>query len=436
MNKGKILRLSAIMLTLMLALTALPAASETAEIKDAAWYYPMLYVDGSRMHLLTDEQLDVIAQLPSEEIHEIVEAMFLAAAGVKEWDEIQLWKTYKTNTEKEARSAENAAYRVKTLPWLVEAYAPGNRPTPTPEAAANPNPTTPVRPTATPTPAPTITPAPTPIPTPTATPAPNATATPEPTPVWQPEDGMTAYQDNEFGKTFLEMLKPLGGTDAESCIAVTQAVIQRWLAEIDHEKLEGINEDYECWLYAPSTPIDYPVVQCGNNSYYLTRMFNRQSNPAGTLFMDYRNLPDFQDPNTLIYGHHMRDSTMFHSLTDYETEGFFEAHPFMAIVDADEIYVVEVFAGYVTDGSDHCYDIAISDEEDMREFIQSAEKKSDFDSHVKVNCRKDHMVTLSTCAYNFENARYVVIGRLDLAWERNPVFVPGNVVPTATPVPQ
>lgn len=422
----KIRRILLALLTLLLLLS-IPAVAEEPE-KDASWYYPMLHVEGSRMHLLTDEELDVIAKLPSEEIHEIVEAMFLASAGVKEWNEIELWKTFKVKAEKEARSAENAAYRADTLPWLVEAYAPGNRPTPVPGSESTAEKEA-VRPTATPIPAPTITPAP------TATPDPNATPAPESTPEWQPEDGMAAYESNEFGVAFLELLAPLGGTDAESCIAVTQAVIQRWLAEIDHDKLYGINEDYECWLYAPATPIDYPVVQCGNNSYYLNRLFNRQSNPAGTLFMDYRNLPDFRDPNTLIYGHHMRDSSMFHSLTDYETEGFFEAHPFMVVIDADEIYVVEIFAGYVTDGSDHCYDIAISDEEDMRQFVTSAEKKSDFDSHVEIDCKKDHLVTLSTCAYNFENARYVVIGRLDLAWERYPDFVP-QAVPTATPVPQ
>ena len=423
-------RLSAVLLAL--ALLIAPAAAQEPSARDASWYYPMLYVEGSLMHLLTDAELEAIARMPSEEIHAIVEAMFLAAAGVKEWDEIQLWKSYKTKAEKTARSEANAAYRVDTLPWVMAAYAPGNRPTPVPDAV----PTEAVRPTATPTPAPTITPAPTPVPTATPTPEPGATATPAPTPVWKPEDGAAAYGENEFGQAFLALLAPLGGTDAQRCIAVTQAVIQRWLAEIDHDALHKINDHYECWLYAPATPIDYPVVQCGNNSYYLNHLFNRTSNPAGTLFMDYRNLTDFRDPNTLIYGHHMRDSTMFHSLTDYETEGFFDAHPFMVVIDKDEIYVVEVFAGYVTDGKDHCYDIAISDAEDMLRFTSMAAKKSDFDSHVIVDCRKDHMVTLSTCAYNFENARYIVIGRLDLAWDRYPAFVPRDVTPTATPIPQ
>ena len=412
----------------LLALLMIPAAGESPAEQGAAWYYPMLYVDGSLMHLLDDSQLEVIARLPSEEIHEIVEGMFLAAAGVEEWEEMQLWKGFRTQAEKDARSEENAAYRAETLPWLMAAYAPGNRPTPAPEAEAA-APTEAIRPTATPIPAPTVTPAP------TATPAPDATPTPEPTPAWQPEDGMAAYAENEYGQAYLAMLAPLGGTDAESCIAVTQAVVQRWLAEIEHPRLEEINSHYEGWMYAPDTPIDYPLVQCGNNSYYLDHLFNRTSNPAGTLFMDYRNLPDFRDPNTLIYGHHMRDGSMFHSLTQYDTDGYFEAHPFMVFVDEDEIYVAEVFAGYLTDGSDHCYDIAISAEEDMRRFVTTAEKKSDFDSHVEIDCRKDHLVTLSTCAYNFDNARYVVICRLNQAWDRHKPLVLKDAMPTATPQP-
>ena len=171
------------------------------------------------------------------------------------------------------------------------------------------------------------------------------------------------------------------------------------------------------WLYAPDTPIDYPVVKCRSNSYYLDRMFNRKQNPAGTLFIDMRNLPDFDDPNTLIYGHHMRDGSMFHSLTDYDAPGFYDAHPFMLAVSETEIYLIEVFAGYVTTSKDHCYDIAISDEQDMRAFVEEAQRKSDFASHVEIDCGADRLVTLSTCAYNFENARYVVIGRLATMWE-------------------
>ena len=404
------------LICLLALLLTLSAAAEEAPLRDERWFYPMLYVPQSRMHLLTDAQLKTIAQLPSEEIHALVEEMFLAATGVEEKAEIALWKTLRKQDEKDARSMENAAYRVQTLPWLIEAYAPGNRPEYLEDAA----PMT-VRPTATPVPAPNATPVPTPVPT--ATPAPEHTPEPtttvEPEIVYTVEDSYAAFGENPFGQAYLTRLEALGGTDLDSAIGVMQAVIQRWLAEIDHGDLEAINSDYQLWLYAPATPIDYPVAQCRNNSYYLDHLLNRKSNRAGTLFIDYRNLPDLKDPNTLIYGHHMRDSSMFHSLTDFETPGFFQAHPFMVAVLEKEIYVIEIFSGYVTDSRDHCYDLAISDEADMVAFVEKSERKSNFDAYVDIDCRKDRLVTLSTCAYNFENARYVAIGRLDLAWKKD-----------------
>lgn len=331
---------------------------------------------GSLLHLLTEEQLTMLAALPSEAVHAMVEALFTAAAGVTEREELALWKNLKTQSAREERSTANAAYRAKTLPWLMQAFAPGNRlsdgvESSVPERAVFP-----------------------------------ALA-----------DSMETLRGNPQGQAYLALAASYGAADAEGCMAVTQAVVQRWLAEIDHEQLAGINGDYQFWLYGAGTPIDYPVVQCGNNSYYMDRMFNRKANKAGTLFVDYRNLPDFADPNTLIYGHHMRDSSMFHSLTDYESRGFYEAHPWMLAVRADEILLIEIFAGYVTDGRDHCYDIALSDETDMREFVAAVKEKSNFDARVEIDCARDHLVTLSTCAYNFENARYVVIGRLVTMWE-------------------
>lgn len=302
--------------------------------------------------------------LSSEEVHALVESLFLAAAGVKEWGELTLWKSL-TAAEQEARGTENAAYRALTREWLLAALS-----------------------------------------------AEDASADESAEPAITTADCYAALADNAFGAAYLAELVPLGGTDADSTLAVTRAVLRRWLDEIDPEKLRDINADYQCWIYAPDTPIDYPVVQCANNSYYLSRMFNRKSNPAGTLFMDYRNLPDFADPNTLIYGHHMRDGSMFESLTDYDAPGYFEAHPFMLIIREDAIDLVEVFAAYVTDSKDPCYDIALSDEADMCNFITHALDKSDFEANLDVDPAADRLVTLSTCAYVFDNARYVVIGRL------------------------
>ena len=372
---GAVKRLMVLLLALLLPLCAAAEAP-----RDADWFDAVRMREGSLLPLLTEDELHALAGMSSEAVHDIVDVLFAAAAGVSEESELKLWKTLTKQADRDARSAENAAYRAAVLPWLLQAFAPGNRIADGNGAVAG-------------------------------APAEDAAAV-----QWQTEKAFAALQSNAQGQAYLMLLTPWGGTDGDRCMAVTQAAVQRWLGEIDHGKLSGINGDYQFWLYSAGTPIDYPVVQCGDNRYYMDRMFNRKPNKAGTLFADYRNLPGFRDPNTLIYGHHMRDSSMFHSLTDYESRGFFEAHPYMLAVRADAIDLIEAFAGYVTDGRDHCYDIAVSDAEDMRAFVLAAKEKSDFDAHVEIACGQDHLITLSTCAYNFENARYVVIGRLRPLW--------------------
>ena len=83
---------------------------------------------------------------------------------------------------------------------------------------------------------------------------------------------------------------------------------------LSSSELAEINPDYRAWLTVFDTAIDYPVVQGEDNAYYLHRSFYGEENYAGCIFLDARNSPDFQDPFTLVYGHNMRDGSMFGSL--------------------------------------------------------------------------------------------------------------------------
>ena len=286
-------------------------------------------------------------------------------------------------------------------------------PTPTPEATVEPTPEA------------------TPETTPDATPAPDTTPAPEDEAALAEaeaarlalEDAFAVLQDNDEGRACLLVLRSLGAADAEGCLEMTRQLCRAWMAEVDHEALAAMNGDYACWLYAPGTQIDYPVVHGEDNSRYLSTLFNGEKNASGTLFIDYRNLADFADPNTLIYGHHMRNDSMFGQINDYQEQAFYAAHPYMLVMSGKEIAVIEVLAGYMTSSSDHCYDIAISDEEDMEAFVETARGKSDFTSGVEVS-GSDRLVTLSTCAYAFENARYIVIGRLATVCSRADASLP------------
>ena len=300
--------------------------------------------------------------------HEWVESMFRAAVGTTFEAETAL-RAGMTDEESAARNAELAAYRADTVNWLLLAFdaadaavADGGAPKPDAEAQAIQR-------------------------------------------AWE------RFLENEYGQIWIETLKNLGAETAEDGLKLSCEICAEWLAEIDAARLTEINADYSCWIYAPDSPIDYPIVHGADNEYWLHRLFDGSRNAAGTLFIDYRNLPDFQDPNTLIYGHHMRNDSMFGTLDHYEQPGYYDSHPWMLVIARDETYLVEVLAGYTTSKKDHCYDIAISDESDKQAFIDEAKTKSDFRSSAEIE-PGDALITLSTCAYAFENARYIVIGRL------------------------
>ena len=229
------------------------------------------------------------------------------------------------------------------------------------------------------------------------------------------EDAFAALQDNDEGRACLLVLRSLGAADAEGCLEMTRQLCRAWMAEVDHEALAAMNGDYACWLYAPGTQIDYPAVHGEDNSRYLSTLFNGEKNASGTLFIDCRNLSDFQDPNTLIYGHHMRDGSMFKSITYYEDQAWFDSHPYMLLISAREIAVLELFAGCTASKRDPCYEIALSDGDDLFALAAALREKSNFASGVEIR-PGDRLVTLSTCAYAFEGARYIAVGRIRSAW--------------------
>jgi len=320
--------------------------------------------------------------LAPEEIRGFVERMFAAACGTTVEVEKELRKDM-PEEEIALRNAANAEYRAKTLVWLTEAFNPE------PEIAEI---------------------------LPEETPAPEAVPGEEIPIVYTADDAFAAFSLTEAGVEYLALLETLGGTDVQTCLQISREICKMWMEEIDHAGLKQMNGDYRCWIYAPATQIDYPVVQHEDNSRYLKRLFNGNRNSAGTLFIDYRNLEDFQDPNTLIYGHHMRNDSMFGTLTDYASQAYYEGHPFILMLSEKETFILQIFAGYTTSDGDHCYDIAISDEEDMEAFLREAMHKSDFVSGVEVQT-KDRLVTLSTCAYAFRDARYILIGRIVPVWQ-------------------
>lgn len=98
---------------------------------------------------------------------------------------------------------------------------------------------------------------------------------------------------------------------------------------IDFDGLSVINDDIVGWIRSIDNVIDYAIVQGSDNEHYLTHMFDKSYNKAGAIFMDYSNDPDFSDENTIIYGHNMKDGSMFAYLLNYKDQTFYDQHPIM-----------------------------------------------------------------------------------------------------------
>lgn len=180
--------------------------------------------------------------------------------------------------------------------------------------------------------------------------------------------------------------------------------------EVDFDVLLEKNKDIIGWLYSEDTPINLPVVQSSDNDYYLRRLIDGTWNSAGTLFADYRNAGDFTDTNTVVYGHNMKNKEMFGTLPYYKEQSYFDEHPVMWLLTPDRNYKIELIAGYVTPTTSDVYSFDQSEEE-VFATAQQAIENSTFATDIEIT-QGDRFITLSTCSYEYDNARYVLIGRL------------------------
>lgn len=202
-------------------------------------------------------------------------------------------------------------------------------------------------------------------------------------------------------------VEPASTPDAQADPGPTGPVIP---AAIDFGALREISKNAVAWLFAPDMNINYVVAQANNNSYYLRRLLDGTYASGGSLFADYRCAADFSDWNTVIYGHQMNNGTMFGELANYRDPAYYAEHPVMYLYVPGRRYTLELIAGYTTDIYDIVYDLPAS-KEGRDELLTQAVKKSSFVSGVVVGA-EDKLVTLSTCSYDYDNARYVVVGRL------------------------
>jgi len=186
---------------------------------------------------------------------------------------------------------------------------------------------------------------------------------------------------------------------------------KKFTGEVDFESLLKVNQDVKAWIYSEGTVINYPVVQGPDNDYYLYRMFNGEYNGAGSIFIDYRNDDPFHEFNTVLHGHRMKDGSMFKSLIEYRDMDYYNQHKVMQLTTPEKKYDLEIFA-VVTIGADSdLYQFEFFDEEAKETYLGRIKEINEIETDVEVTT-EDHIVMMSTCTYEFDDARLCVYGKL------------------------
>ena len=181
--------------------------------------------------------------------------------------------------------------------------------------------------------------------------------------------------------------------------------------DIDFDALRKINPDVIGWLRYEGTIIDYPVVQGENNEMYLSMLFDRTWGGCGTLFADCITEAPFRQFNTIVYGHHMKDGTMFACLKELRDPEYCKKHSRLELITPEGKFDLVIWA-FLNEPSDSTiYTTNFKLEEDKQAYLNLIQGLASYITTANVTT-EDRLVMLSTCAYEFEEARYIVVCKM------------------------
>ena len=182
--------------------------------------------------------------------------------------------------------------------------------------------------------------------------------------------------------------------------------------EVDFDKLKSVNEDVVGWIYVDALPdISYPIVKGKDNQTYLHQTYEKNYNFAGTIFVDYENSGDFSDCNTLVYGHNMKNGSMFGHLKKFrEDDKLYKQDKYFWILTPERNYRYEIISAYTTGVNSDTYTLFKGPGEEFEKYLETIKGYSEIQTDDTDLTIKDRIVTLSTCTGN-ESTRFVVQGK-------------------------
>lgn len=193
--------------------------------------------------------------------------------------------------------------------------------------------------------------------------------------------------------------------------------------KIDFASMQAdVNEDIYAWVYVPGTKVDYPILQKnGNNDFYLDHDLNGKKASCGSIYTENYNKKDFNDNHTVVYGHNMKNGSMFKSLRNYDDKDFFEENKYIYIYTEADTRVYEIFGAYEYTDEHLLLNYKTDNAGGFQKYLDMVKKQPDASGHfnreLTVNS-SDKIITLSTCISGKDGSRYLVQGKL-IAVEAN-----------------
>ena len=183
---------------------------------------------------------------------------------------------------------------------------------------------------------------------------------------------------------------------------------QHYLKVMDALAKKYNNDDIVGFIEIPDVGIAYPVLQGADNDFYLRRGINKEYDIAGSIFIDMNNKPDFNDDNTVIYGHHLEINSMFTPLDQYRKQEFAENHTTIYLATKTELREYQIFSAYGIP-ADYAYrTLYFTNRDDVVPYFNQLRSNSEVVMPDVTFKPDDQIITLSTCQYDYADQRLAI----------------------------
>lgn len=188
------------------------------------------------------------------------------------------------------------------------------------------------------------------------------------------------------------------------------ATLNDYELDVDWASLRAINSQVVAWIQIPDTNVDYPVAQADDDDFYLHHSSDLAYNSVGCPFLDYENSSDLSDNNSFIFGHNMKNGSMFHDLAEFTDQSYFDSHQYAYIATpANGTKRYRIIGAFLASGSDQIRKLKFADQSDYKSYIKDLWNRCETQASGTDINSVTRTVLLSTCSYQFNDARTLLI---------------------------